>query len=129
MATIREVAKAAGVSTATVSNVLNGRLERVSTETQERVLATVRALKYRPTALEKNQKAILTQNVGVIVPDLTEGPLRRHNYFRNILDGVLESAALRGWSVTIFIERMWSFHRKNVERRRFGGPAELRRSL
>jgi LacI family transcriptional regulator len=107
MATIRDVAKSAGVSTATVSNVLNGRSERVSAETRERVLASVRTLKYRPTALEKNQKAILSQNLGVLVTDLTEGPLTRHGYFRDILEGALEASAMRGWSVTIFVQRMW----------------------
>jgi DNA-binding LacI/PurR family transcriptional regulator len=107
MANLRDVARVSGVSTATVSNVLSGRSDKVSPETRERVLAAVRALKYRPTPLEQNQKAILSQNLGVLVPDLTEGPLTRHGYFRNVLDGVLEAAALRGWSITIFVERMW----------------------
>jgi len=107
MASIRDVARAAGVSPATVSNVLNGRTEKVSPETRDRVLATVRELRYRPTALEHRQKAILTQNLGVMVSDLTEGPLVRHGYFRNVLDGVLEGAALKGWSLTIFVQRMW----------------------
>jgi len=107
MATIRDVAKMSGVSTATVSNVLNARNDRVSLETREKVLAAVRALKYRPTALEQNQKAILTQNVGVMVPDLTQSPLLRHAYFTAILDGVVEVAAFRGWSVTIFVHNMW----------------------
>lgn len=107
MASIRDVARAAGVSPATVSNVLNGRSDKVSLETRERVLAAVRELRYRPTALEHRQKAILSQNLGVMVPDLTEGPLLRHGYFRNILDGVLEGAALKGWSLTIFVQRMW----------------------
>jgi LacI family transcriptional regulator len=107
MANLRDVAKAAGVSVATVSNVLNGRLDRVSTETRERVLAAVRALKYRPTPLEKGQQAILSHNLGVLIPDLTEHPITRQGYFRNVLDGILEAAAFRGWSITIFVQRMW----------------------
>jgi len=121
MSTIREVAQAAGVSTATVSNVLNGRSEKVSDDTRDRVFSAIRSLKYRPTAMEMNQRAISTRNLGLMVPDLTTavlgpdesvstgepaGPLR-HGYFRNALDGVLEAAALRGWSVTIFVERLW----------------------
>lgn len=107
MATLRDVAQLAGVSTATVSNVLNSRNERVSAETRQKVLAAVRELKYRPTALEKDQKAILTKNLGVMVPDITKNPITRHGYFRDVLDGIMEGAMFRGWSVTIFAEKLW----------------------
>jgi len=107
MATLRDVANASGVSTATVSHVLNGRLDKVGPETRERVLAAVRQLRYRPPALEHKQKAILTRNVGLMVPDITKNPILLHGYFRNVLDGVLEAAMFRGWSTTIFAERMW----------------------
>jgi LacI family transcriptional regulator len=107
MATIRDVANHCGVSTATVSHVLNGRVDRVGQDTRERVLAAVRQLRYRPPALEDKQKAILTRNLGVIVPDITKNPLLQHGYFCNVLDGVLEAALFRGWSTTIFAERMW----------------------
>jgi LacI family transcriptional regulator len=107
MATLRDVAKLSGVSTATVSNVLNARSDRVSPETRDRVLSAVRQLRYRPTALEKDQKAILTQNVGVMVTDTTKHPILFHGYFREVLDGILEAAMFRGWSVTIFAEKMW----------------------
>ncbi|AIE87121.1 LacI family DNA-binding transcriptional regulator [Fimbriimonas ginsengisoli] len=107
MATLRDVAKLSGVSVATVSNVLNARSDRVSPETRERVLAAVRQLRYRPTALEKNQKAIVAQNLGVMVTDLTKNPILLHGYFRNTLDGIMEAAMFRGWSVTIFAEKMW----------------------
>lgn len=107
MATLRDVARLAGVSTATVSNVLNSRNERVGTETRQKVLAAVRELRYRPTALEKDQKAILTQNLGVMVTDITRNPITRHGYFREVLDGIMEGAMFRGWSVTIFAEKLW----------------------
>ncbi len=107
MASLRDVAQLCGVSTATVSNVLNSRNERVSLETRQRVLAAVRELKYRPTALEKNQKAIRTQNLGVMVTDITKNPITRHGYFREVLDGIMEGAMFRGFSVTIFAEKLW----------------------
>jgi len=107
MATLRDVASLSGVSTATVSNVLNARHDRVSAETRERVLAAVRKLRYKPTALEKNQKAILTRNLGVVVPDITKHPLLLHGYFRECLDGIMEGAMFRGWSVTVFALKMW----------------------
>lgn len=116
MATIREVAKAAGVSTATVSNVLNGRSDRVSSATKDRVLAVVRQLKYRPTPMEKDQKAILAQNIGLLVPHLKATEVATNLYCRSILDGVLESAAVRGWSVTIFVQNLWYDTGKAIRR-------------
>ncbi|RYG38711.1 LacI family transcriptional regulator [bacterium] len=107
MATIRDVANLSGVSTATVSNVLNARQDRVGAETRQKVLAAVRELKYRPTALEKNQKAILSHTLGVMVSDLTKDPLNKHGYFRDTYNGILEAALFRGWSVTVFAEKMW----------------------
>ena len=125
MATIRDVAKMSGVSTATVSHVLNGRTDRVSADTRDRVFAAVRALKYKPTPLERNQKAILTQNLAVVAQDLTESPLERHGYFRRCLDGILETAAFRGWSVSIFVQRMWGEHQtENVVRRSYDGRTD-----
>ncbi|MBC8065343.1 MAG: LacI family DNA-binding transcriptional regulator [Chlorobia bacterium] len=106
MATIRDVARNSGVSTATVSNVLNGKHDRVSQGTRDRVLAAVRELRYRPTALEDRQKAILTRNIGLMVGNLTKNPLS-HTYFTEALNGVLEVSALRGFSTTIFVEKMW----------------------
>ncbi len=108
MATIRQVATHAAVSIGTVSKVLNGRDEKVDPATKERILASIRALRYRPPAFEQNQKAAISQNVGMVVPDLTERPLQRHGYVYGLLDGVLEVSALRGWSVTIFADQMWS---------------------
>ncbi len=50
MATIKDVAKAAGVSVTTVSIIMNGKAEerKISAETQERVLDTMRELGYQP---------------------------------------------------------------------------------
>lgn len=109
MSTIREVAKAAGVSTATISHVLNGRNDRVSEETRTRVMAAIRELKYRPPAMENQQRALLTRNIGVMASDLTKSPLLGvgHGYFLRVLDGILESAFFRGWTATITAERIW----------------------
>jgi DNA-binding LacI/PurR family transcriptional regulator len=115
MATLRDVAKASGVSTATVSHVLNGKNSRVSGATRERVLAAVRDLRYRPTALEDRQKAMLTRNLGIMVGNLTKNPLS-HGYFIQALNGVLEAAAFKGFTVQIFVEKMWDEFGHNVRR-------------
>jgi LacI family transcriptional regulator len=108
MATIRDVARLCGVSTATVSNVLNARPDAVSATTREKVLAAIRKLGYRPTALEHNQNAILTRNIVLVCGDLGPSPLVRNHYLNRIFDGILEGAAFKEWSVTVFVERMWT---------------------
>jgi len=108
MATIREVASHCGVSAATVSHVLNGRTGRVSSDTRARVLAAVRALQYRPPAVESATNSTRTRNIALVSGEMSSDPVSRDNYFSRVLDGVLEAAASRGYSLTIFVEKMWS---------------------
>jgi LacI family transcriptional regulator len=71
MVTIRDVAKLAGVSVATVSRVLNNP-DIASPETRELVLKAVSVLEYRPNA---NAQALVTQNsdtIGVVVMDVSD---------------------------------------------------------
>lgn len=123
MATIRQVASHAGVSIGTVSKVLNGRDDRVDPVTREKILASIRALRYKPPAFEVNQKATIANNLGMIVPDMTGSPLRRQGYIQALLDGVLERAAMRGWSVTIFADTMWD-DVGNAVRRKYDGRCD-----
>ncbi len=124
MATIREVAKACGVSTATVSHVLNGRYERVGEETRVRVLAKMRELGYRPPPMEERQKAINTRNLGFIAEELSYSPIFTNSYFASILDGILEAAGLQGWSTTIFIQQMWHTNIGQAIRRNYDGRCD-----
>ncbi len=57
MPTIKDVAKAAGVSIATVSYVLNDKREMVSEPTREHVLSTAREMGYRPNITARNLQA------------------------------------------------------------------------
>jgi LacI family transcriptional regulator len=124
MATIREVAKACGVSTATVSHVLNGRFERVGEETRVRVLTTMREMGYRPPPMEDRQKAIPTRNLGFMAEDLSYSPIFTNSYFAYVLDGILEAAGLQGWSTTIFIQRMWHTNIGQAIRRNYDGRCD-----
>jgi DNA-binding LacI/PurR family transcriptional regulator len=123
MSTIREVAKHAGVSIGTVSKVLNGSDDRVDPESRERILASIRTLRYKPPPFEKNQKAAIAKNLGMIVPDLFEHPLVRNSYAHLLLDGVLEQSAFQGWSVTIFVATMWD-DVGNAVRQRYDGRCD-----
>ncbi len=68
MATLRDVARRAGVSIATVSYVLNG-TRSVSPEVEARVREAVRALQYRPNRLARGLRRKCTHVIGLVVPD------------------------------------------------------------
>ena len=67
--TMADVARSAGVSTMTVSNVINGR-PRVGAATRERVLATISELGYQVNLAARNLRAGRTGVVGLAVPEL-----------------------------------------------------------
>ncbi|MGW8143847.1 MAG: LacI family DNA-binding transcriptional regulator [Anaerolineales bacterium] len=69
-ATIRDVAKQAGVSVATVSRVLNNS-PLVSEETNKKVQTAIDALDYSPSQIARRLSIGRTQTIGVIVPFLT----------------------------------------------------------
>jgi LacI family transcriptional regulator, galactose operon repressor len=67
--TIRDVAKAAGVSTATVSNAFNS-TGRITPTTRERVLAIAHQLKYYPNRHARSLASGSSRTLGVIVSDI-----------------------------------------------------------
>ncbi|MCP2032113.1 DNA-binding LacI/PurR family transcriptional regulator [Okibacterium sp. HSC-33S16] len=66
--TMRDVARASGVSLMTVSNVINGRPGAVGTETRLRVLEAVERLGYEVNLTARRLRNGLTGTVGLIVP-------------------------------------------------------------
>ena len=67
--TIKEVAKKAGVSTATVSRVLNN-VGPVDEETRRRVLEVAKKLHYTPNAMGRSLSTRRTDAIGLVLPDL-----------------------------------------------------------
>lgn len=71
MATIKDVARVAGVSVASVSRVLNNG-PKVSKDTIDKVSRVMQELNYTPNA---NARALVTQKsttLGVVIPDLVD---------------------------------------------------------
>jgi DNA-binding LacI/PurR family transcriptional regulator len=68
-----DVARRAGVSTMTVSNVINGRSQRVSESTKQRVLATIAELGYHVNMTARNLRMGRTGAVGLAVPGFAPG--------------------------------------------------------
>jgi DNA-binding LacI/PurR family transcriptional regulator len=85
--TILDVARAAGVSTSTVSNLLNGRTGRMLPETRERVESTIRELGYRPNRAARQLRTGKPQVIGLVVPSVG-------NPYWGALARYLEAAAL-----------------------------------
>lgn len=79
-ATLRDVARRAGVSLATVSYVLNNGPRPVSSERRDRVLDAFRALNYQPPARERQRVRPLS--IGLVVPDAA------HPFFAGAIQGI-----------------------------------------
>ena len=70
MTTIRDVAKLAGVSLGTVSNVLN-ELPTVSVENRERVERAIAQLGYRRNQAASQLRSNRSNAIGLVIPDIT----------------------------------------------------------
>ena len=92
--TIKAVATAAGVSTQTVSRVINKRPD-VSTETRKRVQTVIEELKYRPSALARSLIQQRSYTLGVVTAGLRFiGPSRT-------LSGITNAAEAKGYSLLL----------------------------
>jgi LacI family transcriptional regulator len=80
VATIRDVAQLAGVSTASVSHVLND-TRAVSDDLRERVRAAMEQLSYRPNAVARSLRLSETLTIGLIVPDVEIPFFARYAHF------------------------------------------------
>ena len=90
--TIRDVAKLAGVSTATVSNVLNA-TGSVSEVTAQRVRQCVGEIGYRANSVAVAHRTGRSRTIGLAVPDLT------NPFFPEFAQGVHTAASANGYAV------------------------------
>lgn len=98
MATIKDVAKKANVSVATVSRVVNN-TGYVNTETRNLVLDAIKSLEYIPSELARSLFKKQSNLIGVIIPHLT-------TYFYGELIEALEDAVIdKGYRLMTFNSR------------------------
>ena len=90
--TITQIAQESGVSVATVSRFLNGKVP-VSADKKARIEAVVRKYDFTPNALARGLISKRTMTLGVILPDIT------NPYFATIFQEVQRCAAEEGYSV------------------------------
>lgn len=91
---IRDIARLAGVSTATVSRVMNN-TGRFSEETRQRVLKIVEENGYVANAAAKNLREARSKTVGLIVPDIA------NDFYSNLAFHVEQAFAQEGYSVFV----------------------------
>ncbi|WP_269937712.1 LacI family DNA-binding transcriptional regulator [Arthrobacter sp. HY1533] len=93
-ASIKDVAIHAGVSAQTVSRVAN-RATNVRPDTRDKVLASMKALGYRPNSAARNLKSGRFRSIGVVTFSLTTLGNER------TLDAVAEAASTAGYTTTL----------------------------
>ncbi|MEN3183741.1 MAG: LacI family DNA-binding transcriptional regulator [Atribacterota bacterium] len=94
MASIKDVARLAGVSASTVSRVINKR-GKTSKETEEKVWKAIEALQYRPNLLARGLRSQKTKLLGLLVPDI-DSP-----FFARLAKYIEEAAYQRGYNLIL----------------------------
>jgi LacI family transcriptional regulator len=94
MPTIRDVAKLAGVSVASVSAVTNNRTG-VSRKLAERVWKAAEALDYHPDSLARSLRVRRTETIGVVMPQIASP------FYAEVLRGVETEAKQKDYSILI----------------------------
>ena len=93
--TIYEVAKASGVSLATVSRVINNQ-GNVTEKTREKVQATINRLGYKPSGLAQALATNKSTTIGVVIPRAN------YVYISSVLNGIAEVAKEKGFIISLF---------------------------
>ncbi|MGQ7785898.1 LacI family DNA-binding transcriptional regulator [Nesterenkonia sp. K-15-9-6] len=95
MVSIDDVARAAGVSSATVSRALSGR-GHVSPATRQKVFQVAGELGYVVSSAASSLASGRTRNIGVMLPDLHRW------FFSTVLTGISEELSRRGYDLTLY---------------------------
>lgn len=94
MATMKDVAELAGVSTATVSHVLNG-TKKISEETTQKVLQAITESGYAPNAVARSLRSGYSRTIGVLVEDSRGLPVPE------IVNGLAEALSANGYQMIL----------------------------
>ena len=92
--TISDVAKLAGVSTATVSHTINN-TRYVSNETKEKVYRAIEELGYTPDASARSFRTGKKKIIGFIVPDIA------NKFFATMIESVEKYLSANGYQLII----------------------------
>lgn len=91
---IKDVAKEAGVSIATVSRVLND-IDVVNDETKKKVLEAISKLSYRPNIVARSLKTQRTRTIGIIIPDIS------NQFYPEVVRGAEDVANIYNYNIML----------------------------
>jgi DNA-binding LacI/PurR family transcriptional regulator len=93
-ATIKDIAKALGISTSTVSRALRDSYE-ISETTKQLVVNYAKNVNYKPNPIALSLKAKKSKSIGVILPEIS------NNFFSQVINGIESTASNYGYNVVI----------------------------
>lgn len=93
-ATMRDVAERAGVSTTTVSHVIN-KTRFVSDDNRKKVQEAMDALGYQPNAIAKSLRQKSTKTIGLVISDIS------NPFFTSLIRGVEDSVNASGYNLIL----------------------------
>lgn len=91
---IKDIARIAGVSTTTVSKILNNKDSDISEETRKRVLSVIKEYQYMPFSKIRQNAAVKSNLLGIIISEQKEGLLE-------LIRGIEAKAEQNGYSVIV----------------------------
>jgi LacI family transcriptional regulator len=94
MSTIKDIARKAGVSGATVSRVIND-AKNVKPETREKVQRAIKELSYYPNSLARGMRSKKTNSIGLILADIT------NPFYAETAKTIIETAGRHGYSIIL----------------------------
>ena len=97
--TIKDVAKAAGVSPSTVTRVIQNK-STISDETKKRVRKTMKELNYHPNLNARSLVSSHTQVIGLVLPDDSDA-FYQNPFFPSVLRGIAQVASENHYAIQI----------------------------
>ena len=94
MATLKDVAREAGLTVTTVSRVLNNR-GYISEDARKKVADAMKKLNYRPNEVARSLHSKKSNTIGVIVPHI------RHPYFAEMISNLENAAYKKGYKILL----------------------------
>lgn len=91
--TIKTIAEICGVSTTTVSMVINNKSANISKKTRERILKVIEELNYEPNQVARSMVTKRTNNIALLIPDIG------NPFFADIAKGVERTCSENGFHV------------------------------
>lgn len=109
MATLKDVARDAGVSIATVSCCISG-TRYVKPETKTRVMDSIEKLKYIPNASARNLKSSTSNRIGIVLTDID------NSFHTEIFKGISSYLQRKGYSISVvFSNNLPDIEREKID--------------